>query len=363
MKVDFLDKRSKPVIVLIGVITTALVLLVDYITSIEVSISVFYLIPIAMVTWYTTRNLGILFSVLCAALWLLADSQNFERYSGSAIPYWNALVRFAFFLIVTILLNEIKKFKGNLESLVEEKTASLKEEIIRRTQTEGELKYKTEVLSSLTKSLQNIREEESTKIAREIHDELGQALSAINIELMWLVKKYPAETAYNEKLMQVSEIVEETIKNVRRISASLRPKLLDQLGFLPAIEWQMKEFERRTRIKCDMDIENEEIKLNPIASSTLFRIFQESLTNIARHSGATRAALSFDSSTDKLTMIIKDNGSGISGDYKNKRHSLGIVGMQERAQSLGGVLEIDKYPGGGTQVIVNIPLKRNLADD
>jgi signal transduction histidine kinase len=362
MKFDFLDKRTRPVIILLGVATTLLISFLDYITSIEISFSVFYLIPIAIVTWYTNRNLGILFCAVCAGLWLLADAQDFGRYTSPAIPYWNALVRLAFFVIVTILLNEIKTFKGSLEKLVEEKTANLQNEITRRTKTEEELKYKTEVLSSLTKSLQNIREEESTKIAREIHDELGQALSAINIELMWLIKKYPGETAYNQKLMQVSEIVEETIKNVRRISSSLRPKLLDQLGFLPAIEWQMKEFERRTRIKCDMDIENEEIRLNPIASSTMFRIFQESLTNIARHSGATRAALSFDSGTDSLTMIIKDNGTGFSSDYR-KKHSLGIVGMQERAHSLGGVLEIDKYPGGGTQVTVNIPLKRNLADD
>ncbi len=363
MKFDFLDKKSRAFIIAVGIATTLIVAVLDYITSIEVSISVFYLIPVAIVTWYTSRNLGLIFCVVCAALWLIADAQDFSRYSSPAIPYWNALVRLAFFVIVTILLFEIRKFKGNLEDLVEEKTANLKDEIIRRTKTESELKYKTEVLSSLTKSLQSIREEESTKIAREIHDELGQALSAIKIELMWLVKKYPGETDYNRKIMQVGGIVDETIKNVRRISASLRPKLLDQLGFLPAIEWQVKEFERRTRIKCDIDIEDEEIKLNPIASSTMFRIFQESLTNIARHSGATRAALSFDSSPDSLTMIIKDNGTGFSKDYKNKKHSLGIVGMEERAHSLGGVLEIDKYPGGGTQVMVNIPLKRNMAND
>jgi signal transduction histidine kinase len=363
MKIDFLDKANKTAIVAVGIITTVIITALDYITSVEISFSVFYLIPISIVTWYLNKKAGLVFSVLCAALWMLADSQNFARFSSPAIPYWNALVRLCFFIIVTILLGEIKAFKGNLENLVEEKTRSLKEEIIRRIKTEDELKYKTEVLSSLTKSLQNIREEESTKIAREIHDELGQALSAVKIELMWLVKKYPGDTVYNRKIMQVSEIVEETIKNVRRISASLRPKLLDQLGFLPAIEWQLKEFERRTRIKCELDIENDNIKLNPIASSTMFRIFQESLTNIARHSRATRAELSLDNKSDILTMTIKDNGIGFSKDYKNKKHSLGIVGMQERAHSLGGVLNIDKYPGGGTQVIVNIPLTPNMIHD
>jgi signal transduction histidine kinase len=363
MKLDYLNKAGTPVIVLLSILLTAFVAAIDYITSVEVSISVFYLAPISLVTWYSGRKIGLVFCVFCAGLWLLADSQDFSRYSSNAIPYWNALVRLIFFVVVTVLLYEIKNFKGNLEQLVEEKTRNLTEEITKRTKTEYELQYKSEALSRLTKKLQSVREEESTYIAREIHDELGQALSAIKIELMWFLKKYPMGSKQSEKIKQISEIVDETIKNVRRISASLRPKLLDQLGFLPAIEWQVKEFEKRTRIKCELDIDSEDLKLSPIASSTLFRIFQESLTNIARHSGATKAEFKLDRNQDILTMVISDNGKGFSNNYKNNKHSLGIIGMEERAHSLGGVIDIDKHPAGGTKVKINIPLRKNLVND
>jgi signal transduction histidine kinase len=157
--------------------------------------------------------------------------------------------------------------------------------------------------------------------------------------------------------------VDDTIKNVRKISANLRPKLLDQLGFLPAIEWQVKEFSKRTKIKCDFDIVNYNIELNPFAASTLFRIFQESLTNITRHSKASKVIFSIRvNGNDSLIMKITDNGVGFNGTVGQKP-SLGILGMKERAQSLGGNLSINSVRSGGTEVVVNIPLTKHLKYD
>ena len=363
MKLDYLNSLSKPTIVFTGLILLALIGLMDFITGVEISFSVFYLVPISIVTWYTNKNFGLALSVLGTAMWVFADIQELSRYASPAIPYWNGLVRFSFFTIVVILISELKTFKDNLEEKVAEKTSDLIKEINERKKTTDELKHKSEHLSDLTKRLQNVREEENTRIAREIHDELGQSLTAIKMELMWICKKNSNNSKLVQGLLLICETVDDTIKNVRKISANLRPKVLDQLGFLPAIEWQVKAFSRRTKIKCELDI-NSNLELNPIASSTLFRIFQESLTNIARHSKASKIKLSLEvNGNDSLIMRIKDNGVGISNGFNSKKPSLGILGMKERALSLGGFLNVEKIPNGGTEVTVNIPITKHLKHD
>jgi signal transduction histidine kinase len=365
MKLDFFNRLSKPAVVFIGLITLAVIGAVDFSTGVEISFSVFYLIPIYIVTWNSNRNLGILTAFLATVMWVVSDMRDPSMYSSPAIPYWNGLVRFSFFTIVVLLIHEIKTFKENLEDKVKEKTYDLVREINERQKTTDELRYKTEQLSELTKRLQNIREEENTRIAREIHDELGQSLTAIKMELMWICKKNTNNPKMVQSLLSIGNTVDDTIKNVRKISSALRPKLLDQLGFLPAIEWQINEFSRRTKIKCDLDVLNEKIELNLFAASTLFRIFQESLTNIARHSNASKIKLSLAlNGNDSLVMKIKDNGIGISNGLNGgKKHSLGILGMTERAQSLGGTLSVEKIPGGGTEVMVRIPAALHLKYD
>jgi signal transduction histidine kinase len=364
MKLEFLSRLSKPTVVFVGFILLALIGAVDFSTGVEISFSVFYLIPISIVTWYTNKNLGIIIAFLATVMWVYADMRDPSMYSSPAIPYWNGLVRFSFFSIVVLLIYEIKTFKDQLQEVVREKTSDLMTEIIERKKTADELRYKSEQLSELTKRLLSIREEENTRIAREIHDELGQSLTAIKMELMWICKKSTNNPKLVQSLLLIGDTVDDTIKNVRKISASLRPKLLDQLGFLPAIEWQIKEFSRRTKIKCDIDVNGDEIELNTTAASTLFRIFQESLTNIARHSNASRIKLSLESNgNDSLIMKIKDNGVGIPKSFDKKEESLGILGMKERAQSLGGVLSIEKIANGGTEVKVSIPKSLHLKYD
>ncbi|MCI0448881.1 MAG: sensor histidine kinase [Chlorobi bacterium] len=363
MKLDYLNITGKSKVFFIGFILLALIGSIDFITGVEISFSVFYLIPISIVTWYSNKNLGLILSVLGTAMWVIADIQDLSRYASPAIPYWNGLVRFSFFTIIVLLIHEIKAFKDNLEEKVKEKTADLLKEINERKKTTDELKNKTEQLSELTKRLQNVREEENARIAREIHDELGQSLTAIKMELMWICKKNSNNPKLVQSLLLISETVDDTIKNVRKISANLRPKLLDQLGFLPAIEWQVKEFSKRTKIKCDLDI-NGTIELNPFASSALFRIFQESLTNVARHSEASRVKLSLEvKDNNSLEIKIKDNGIGISNGFNSKKTSLGILGMKERAQSLGGILSVAEAPDGGTEVSVRIPINEHLKYD
>ena len=224
---------------------------------------------------------------------------------------------------------------------------------------EDELKSKSENLRQLIIRIENIKEEENTKIAREIHDELGQALTAIKISLTSLSKNYSNDKDIVEHLYLVNSTIDETIKSMRKISTRLRPRLLDELGLLPAIQWQLREFQTRTGIRCILTTSDEDIKLESSISTNLFRIFQEALTNISRHSKASNVKISiFYENVGMLTMDIKDNGVGIPKNVSEKSGRLGILGMKERAQILGGGLEVISCENEGTEVIVNIPINK-----
>src|SRR4030095_16947809 len=211
----FLANIGKNAILAVGILLIAVVGFIDYITTVEISFSIFYLIPIALVSWYAGKNYGLAFAILSAAVWLYADTNSYFQYSNSAIPYWNALVRFGFFTVVVILISKVHLLKLNLEENVNSRTSDLLMEINEHKKAKEELQKKTVLLSELTRKIETIKEEENTKIAREIHDELGQALTAINLEIMWIGKKYSNNSDIVERALLVSKIVNETIKSVR----------------------------------------------------------------------------------------------------------------------------------------------------
>ncbi len=352
----FFESLSKPIILLVGIFLVFLMGLLDYLTGSDLAFSIFYLIPISIVVWYSGKYYGVCVAMLSSIVWLYVDLQGERGYATEAIGYWNALVRFGFFVIVVYLIDKLKIFNSELEEKVKVRTSDLTAEISERMKAENELKKITEKLRLLAKRMHIIREEESTTIAREIHDELGQALTAIKIDVAWLSKRYSNDTALVDGLFMISNTIDDTIKTVRRISTRLRPRLLDELGLIPAIEWQVKEFRTRTGIKVDLFVPGDNIKLNPAESSALFRIFQEAITNVARHSKATDLLVEINENNRKLNMIIRDNGTGLPEDYMNKDHSLGIIGMLERASLIGGKVELKSLPGGGTEVLVKVAL-------
>jgi signal transduction histidine kinase len=336
--------------------------LLDYLTGYEISFSIFYLIPISFLVWYTNNMYGVLVALLSSAVWLTVDVLSGHGYSSNIVYLWNALVRFGFFIVIVYLISRLKKFNFELEKKVKLRTSDLSAEIKEREKAEQMLKQTTQKLRQLTSRIQTIREEENSAIAREIHDELGQALTAIKIDVAWLSKRYSNDSSIVEGLFNISNTIDETIKSVRKISTRLRPRLLDELGLIPAIEWQVKDFQNRTGIKCELKVPEEEIQLESSISSALFRIFQEAITNISRHSKATTA--SFSISVDNhgvLAMTIRDNGIGLPDDFMNKNHSLGIVGMIERTQSIKGMLEIKNSNESGTEIFITVPIKNNYA--
>ena len=231
-------------------------------------------------------------------------------------------------------------------------------DITGRKEVEDELRRSHRQLRSLARHLQSVREEERKSVAREIHDELGQALTALKIDVSWLSKKLPkGEMSLDEKVRGMKELIDDTIQKVKRISTSLRPGLLDDLGLSAAMEWQGKEFERRTGIRCRVEMEPEEVILENELSTAVFRIFQELLMNVARHSGATRVEVNLEKGVDRLELRVVDNGKGITEKQISAPKSLGLLGIRERVHPWGGEVRIEGIPRKGTAATVLIPFK------
>jgi PAS domain S-box-containing protein len=234
-----------------------------------------------------------------------------------------------------------------------------------RKRAEKQLRDSREQLRALAAYLQSVREEERTHVAREVHDELGQTLTALKMDLAWLDKKM-AEVSDSDELKQVEEKlkqlpgrVDSIIATVRKIATELRPPLLDDLGLEAAVEWQIQEFEKRTGIKCSLNCTLSRINIGTDRSTAVFRIFQETLTNILRHAEATQVDVQMREEGDKLVLEVRDNGRGLTRHELSGTRSLGLLGMRERATMLDGEVNIIGRQGKGTTVGVRIPIQRS----
>lgn len=232
-------------------------------------------------------------------------------------------------------------------------------DISERKEVEEQIRQSSEQLRRLSSHLQRVREEEKVRIAREIHDELGGTLTALKMDIFWMKRKLPPDQeSALEKAETMSALVDSAVQATRRICTELRPTLLDDLGLVAAIEWQAKEYEKRTGIECVINLAESESPLDGASSIALFRILQESLTNITRHAGATRVVIVLRQDGDNILLRIKDNGVGISEEKVLNPLSHGIRGMIERARDLGGDLTVSKAQEGGMEICARIPLKQ-----
>ncbi len=220
---------------------------------------------------------------------------------------------------------------------------------------EERLKQSHEQLRNLAAHLQSVREEERARVAREIHDELGQALIGLKMELAFLQKQRGDHRLLENKYNSMMKLLDDTVQSVKRICTELRPGLLDSVGIVAALEWKAALFQKQTCISCDFTSLPEEIALGSDRSTALFRIFQEALTNVARHSGASKVTSRLVQEESRIILSIEDNGRGISEADTSKPHSFGLVGMRERVHSFGGMVEIHGVPGKGTTVMVSLP--------
>ncbi|MBZ5532907.1 MAG: PAS domain S-box protein [Acidobacteriia bacterium] len=220
---------------------------------------------------------------------------------------------------------------------------------------EQELRTSNRQLRVLAAHLLSVREEERTRIAREIHDELGQSLTAVKIDLSWIASRMSSlDIPTLSRIRSTLQLADNLIKSVRKISTELRPGILD-MGLAAAMEWQVHDFQARTGIQSTLILLTREV-FAPDVSTTVFRILQETLTNVARHAGATRVQVVKRKRRGHLVLTVRDNGRGFDPAAASASKSLGLVGMRERAAMLGGKVEVSSAPGKGASVNVWIPL-------
>jgi len=232
-------------------------------------------------------------------------------------------------------------------------------EISESKRTEEDLRTSGARLRDFAARLDAVREEERTRVAREIHDELGQALTALKLDLSWVEGKTKEKKEIRERMKAMIAHVDETIERVRRIAAELRPAILDDLGLIPAIEWQVTEFRKRTGIRTELLSQTADLSLPQEASVAVFRVVQEALTNVIRHARASRVRIRLVATPRRFRIAIEDNGNGMMRGQERGLQSLGIVGMKERISRLGGEFNILSEPGKGTRLDIVIPIKHD----
>jgi signal transduction histidine kinase len=232
-------------------------------------------------------------------------------------------------------------------------------DLTQRRREEAGLRRSNEQLRELSARLQSVREQERTHISRTIHDELGQTLTGLKMDLAWLQGHLgEQEPALLDKTRAMSDLIDTLVQSVRQISTELRPAILD-LGLVATIEWQLQEFQNRTGIESKLITAPEETTLDNEGSTTVFRILQEILTNVIRHAQATQVKVTLKETTTFLTLQVQDNGRGITEREIRNPKSIGLLGMHERARLQGGEVQFQGVPGKGTRVIVRLPLAMN----
>jgi signal transduction histidine kinase len=233
--------------------------------------------------------------------------------------------------------------------------AEYKEEALQKSESKYRRLYEKDLIT-LNQHLQEVMENERANIAREIHDQLGQSLTALKIDINWIQRKTRSRSEIKAKLNAMTELLTETIKDVQRISSELRPSILDDISLAAAMEWYCEEFSTRTGLTVKMEFENIQFE-NMNSNLALYRVLQESLTNIIRHAKAKVARVKLSRIRNKVIFLIQDNGIGIPDDKIKSSKCLGLLGMFERIKYAGGRMDISKPARGGTKILVDIPIE------
>jgi PAS domain S-box-containing protein len=303
--------------------------------------------PRADILGKSTVELGVVDAALRASLVrMLADADVVRDIELELRPL-NSPPRTVLVSLVRIQLNGQQCTLGTHRDVTEAKRA------------EEQLRASRAALRSLATRQQNVREDERTRIARDIHDSLGQALTALKLQLAAAQEAASIDApALEARLAETALMVDDIVKSVRRIATDLRPPILDQLGLPAAVEWLAQDFARRTGVRCACTVQPTNGAISDDLGTALFRIVQEALTNILRHAGATAVEIGLGVKGDCVELEINDDGAGVTEARTNGPGSLGILGMRERAAALGGVLEVAPRTGGGTRVAAWFPAPR-----
>lgn len=235
-------------------------------------------------------------------------------------------------------------------------------DVTARMEAEAALRRSKDELQELGAAAHMTREQEKSRIARELHDELGQLLTMLQMDVAWCKERQPAgDGLFAAKLDRMESLLKSTIAATRRIASDLRPLMLDDLGLVPSIEWLVENFSQRTGIACELSIGDRDLHLSREHATALFRIVQESLTNVAKHAQAKHADITIEMEEGALVVRIEDDGAGFATGAPRKPHSFGLFGLRERASLMGGEATIASAPGEGTRIEVRLPYEAPVA--
>jgi len=290
------------------------------------------------------------------ALTLVVSGESERQYTADDLALAKELAQRAALAVDNAqLYTQAKQLNAELEERVSQRTAELLE-------ANAQLQASQAQLLRMAHHEQTAREEERSRLARELHDELGQNLTGLKMDLAWLQEHVdPTQEDLLQRFEAMFSLLDATIQNVRRIATELRPGILDDLGLLAAIEWLLQEFEKRSAIRCQFTSNVEKVALDADGITVLFRILQEALTNVARHSGATQVEVSLDQGQDTISLRVQDDGRGILESEVDGSKSYGLLGMRERVYLRSGEFNIRGTPGQGTRVVIRLPLNHKDA--
>lgn len=332
-----------------GTILIFLLGLLDYWTGEQMSFSIFYVLPISLITWYTSWKYGGIAAMTSSTVWLIATRAAGTVFIQPFILYWNAGVRLAFFLLIVYLESNLKSNKYRLEERIVERTRLLEDEIAERRKAELRLQ-------ALSLKLLEIQEDERRQIARELHDEIGQELTGLRY-LIEMAQCLPAE-ATGKPLQQSYELVVGLMEQVGRLSLELRPTLLDDLGLLPTLLWYFDRYSSQTGVRVRLKHQGlDGIRFSPEVETAAYRIVQEALTNVSRHSNVREVDVALWVAQSVLGIQVQDRGCGFDLDQAlASGDSSGLSGMRERARLLGGKLSIESNLDNGTCLLAELPV-------
>jgi signal transduction histidine kinase len=333
----WLDRRSPKEVCVAGALLIALIGTVSYATGPALSFSLFYLIPVLLVTRVTGFRPGALAALAAATMWLVADLNGNIQYPLAFTPYWNALMRLGTFLVAVSLVSAMRTLNAQLEERVIERTAALESQIIENRHLE--------------KTILEISDLEQERIGQDLHDGLCQhlvvaAFTANMLQQNLATQSSPETSAAN----RIAAIIDDAITQARNLARGLYPVRLETEGLEMALHELASTLGRRFEVTCSVQCPSPVTVNVPGASIHLYRIAQEAVTNAAKHSGAGQIILSLSSDDDHLTMTIQDDGAGI-GHTTGNPDGMGLRIMDYRARLIGAVLAVTRRPEGDTQVI------------
>jgi signal transduction histidine kinase len=345
----FLTQRSRLWTVSVSLLLLAVVGVIDYQAGFERSWLVFYLLPVALGTWFVGWRFGIIVCVLSVAVWIVGDIEAGAVYSSPSVPIWNASIVIASFLIVVWLLQRLHSLLNHLEERIRQGTSALRQEMKMREQLE--------------KDVTEAAERESQRIGHELHDSLGQHLTATSLALQVLRTKLARESSPRSKdVDQAVEMVEQGIDLTRNIAKGLFPLELEGEGLAAALR-ELSTITRRTHnVVCEFQSDPSVRLSDSITATHLYRIAQEAVINAIKHGHVSRIVVELFRNDGNLTLSIKDNGIGLPAALPEGR-GIGLRIMSSRAGMIGGLLSVKNQAEGGTIVRCDLPLTNNGSAD